>query len=243
MPEGPSIVILHDVLLPFKGKKVISASGYAGIDFSRLEGQKIIDLKTWGKHTLICFKNFTVRIHLMMFGSYTINEGKKYNPKLSLHFVKDEVNFYLCQVAILDEPLSKLYDWAADVMGDKWSVPIAKRKLKDKAGEMICDVLLDQKIFSGVGNIIKNEVLFRTRIHPDSITNKLPPSRITEILEEVRKYAFEFLKWKRAGTLSKHWEAYEQKVCPRCDILLHKKKTGKGKRQSYFCNNCQILYK
>ena len=31
---------------------------------------------------------------------------------------------------------------------------------------MVCDALLDQTVFAGVGNIIKNEVLFRTGVHP-----------------------------------------------------------------------------
>ena len=243
MPEGPSILILKEKLEPYIGKKIISASGYAKVDHAKIKGQKITEIKTWGKHTLICFKHFTIRIHLMMFGSYTFNEVKKYNPKLSLQFKDEFINFYLAQIKIIEEPLNEIYDWSADIMNDKWSAANAKAKLKAKPDMMICDALLDQNIFSGSGNIIKNEALYRAKIHPESIVGKMPAAKITALLKEVRKYAFDFLKWRKANTLSKHWEAYEQEECVTCSSPMIKKLTGKGKRQSYFCKNCQELYR
>ncbi|WP_240609393.1 DNA-formamidopyrimidine glycosylase family protein [Flavipsychrobacter stenotrophus] len=110
MPEGPSIIILKELLLPFKNRKVMAASGYAKIDIKNLLNKKITDIKSWGKHTLICFNGFTIRIHLMMFGSYRINEEKeKANPTLRLEFSKGErINFYTCAVKILEEPLDDI---------------------------------------------------------------------------------------------------------------------------------------
>jgi endonuclease-8 len=84
MPEGPSIVILKELVPPFKGKKVLEVSGNSKMDIQRMAGKKIIDFKSWGKHFLICFKDFTVRIHFMLFGSYRINEEKEAKPRLSL---------------------------------------------------------------------------------------------------------------------------------------------------------------
>lgn len=115
MPEGPSIVILKEEISRFKGKKVLEAAGYAKIDLDRLNGQKIIDIKSWGKHLLICFKGFTVRIHLLLFGTYRINERKKANPTLRFTFEKGELNFYTCAVRLIDEPLEEVYDWEADL--------------------------------------------------------------------------------------------------------------------------------
>ena len=51
MPEGPSIVILKEVVQPFKGKKVLQASGNSQkLDIQLLEGQIITDFKSWRKH-------------------------------------------------------------------------------------------------------------------------------------------------------------------------------------------------
>ena len=32
----------------------------------------------------------------------------------------------------------------------------------------ICNVLLDQKLFPGVGNYLKSEILYKSEIHPDA---------------------------------------------------------------------------
>src|SRR6478609_7733152 len=117
MPEGPSIVILKEAVQSFKRQKVISAEGNSKkIDFSRLTSARIIDFKSWGKHFLICFKDFTVRIHFLLFGSYRINEEKdNATPRLRLKFSKGRtLNFYACSIAILDEPVDEIYDWTSD---------------------------------------------------------------------------------------------------------------------------------
>ena len=110
MPEGPSIIILKEIVQEFKGEKVISVTGNSKQDIQRLAGKKIIDFKSWGKHFLICFPSFTVKIHFMLFGSYRINEGKESPPRLSLKFKKGELNFYACSVQFIEEPLDELYD-------------------------------------------------------------------------------------------------------------------------------------
>jgi endonuclease VIII len=244
MPEGPSIVILKEALcdLHLTGKEVRLAEGYAKIDMDRLNGQKVTDFKSWGKHFLICFKDFTVRIHFLLFGSYLIDERKKTNPRLSLVFDKHELNFYVCSVVLLDEPANEHYDWSGDIMSDKWDPKLALKKLKEKPKLFACDALLDQDIFAGSGNIIKNEVLFRTKIHPLSEVGNIPDKKLREMIRETRDYAFDFLKWKKENTLKKHWLAHTKKTCPRDNIPFHKEYLGKTKRRSYFCELCQERY-
>ena len=111
MPEGPSIVILKEAVQAFKGKKVIAVSGNTTIEKERMNGKKITDFKSWGKHFLICFKGFTLRVHLMLFGSYRINERKSTMARLSLEFGNGELNFYACSVKFIDGPLDEAYDW------------------------------------------------------------------------------------------------------------------------------------
>ena len=76
MPEGPSLLIAKEAMIQFKGKKIIDASGNAKFGIERLVNKKIIDIKTWGKHLLIVFDKFSIRIHFLMFGTYRINEKK-----------------------------------------------------------------------------------------------------------------------------------------------------------------------
>lgn len=244
MPEGPSILILKEKIKPFENKKVTKATGSSTIDTARISGKKITSIDSWGKHTLICFKGFFIRIHLLMFGTYRINERKDSKPRLRLSFTKGEINFYTCNVILVEGSPEDVYDMKADIMSDKWDAKRAEKKLKDlvKTGELnVCDALLDQEIFSGVGNIIKNETLFLARIHPESLVNDLPLKKMRELIKKTETYTWNFFKWKKEGTLSKHFNVYERMICKRCNIPLIKKNIGKGKRMTIYCEKCQIL--
>ena len=251
MPEGPSIVLLKEAVEQFSGKKIISVYGDTKIDKERLLNKKVLEFRTWGKHFLICFKGFTIRIHLLMFGSYSVNEkklskiesGKERPVRLGLEFAKGEINFYSCAVKIIEGKIEDTYDWSSDVMTDEWDEKKAKKKLKDIPNALICDALLNQNIFTGVGNIIKNEVLYRVRVHPESKVGKIPARKISEIVKESRIYSFQFLEWKRKYELKKHWLAHTKKICLRCNLPFTKKYAGVNKRRSFFCTNCQVLYK
>lgn len=243
MPEGPSILILKEKLLPFKGKKVVDANGYAkGFNTEILIGKTLKDIKTWGKHTLLCFPKFTVRVHMMLFGSYRINEHTAKNASLHMSFTNGEVNFYIAAVKLIEQPLDEVYDWSADIMGEAWDADKTLVKLKAKPKMMICDALLDQKLFAGSGNIIKNEALYRAKLHPESLIGEIPDKKLLELINKTVEYSFDFLKWRRVNALTKHLEAYEKDICPRDHIPFHKKDTGKTKRHSYFCTKCQQLY-
>jgi endonuclease-8 len=244
MPEGPSIVILKELVQSFKGKKILEAAGNAAIDKKILANKKIVDFKTWGKHFLICLPSATIKIHLLMFGSYSINEQTKPERSLRLHlkFKEGDLYFYTCSVKMLEDDVDTVYDWTGDVMNKQWSAAKAIKKLRAIPDTLVCDALLNQDIFAGVGNIIKNEVLFRIKLHPESVIGKIPPVKIKAMVKEARDYSFDFLEWKKAFELKKHWLAHTKKICPRCNIPLLKKYCGKTKRRTFFCTNCQVLY-
>ena len=242
MPEGPSIFILKELVLPFKGKTIRSVQGNAKIEMDQLLNKKILDFRTWGKQFFICTKGLNVRIHFLMFGSYSIDTQTKPDKslRLGIGFAKGAIYFYTCSVRIIKENLDNLYDWEADVLSDHWNPSKARKKLKGMPGTMVCDALLDQQVFSGVGNIIKNEVLYRIKLHPETLIKNIPARKITELIKEARNYSFDFLKWKKEFVLKKHWLAHTKKVCHRCDLPLIKKYCGKTKRRSFFCENCQV---
>jgi endonuclease-8 len=138
----------------------LKVEGNSKLDIQRMNGEKILDFKSWGKHFLICFKNFAVRIHFMLFGSYRINEQKDTVPRLRLIFKKGELNFYACSIKFIEENIDEVYDRTSDVMNEEWDPKSAKRKLKKYPEELVCDILLNQNIFAGVGNIIKTKYCF-----------------------------------------------------------------------------------
>jgi len=130
MPEGPSIVILKDSVQGFKGRKLMEIGGNTKVDFSSLVNQKITGLKSFGKNFFICFKDASIKVHFMLFGSYRVNETKQTQPRLSLHFNKGELNFYACSVKLIEGDLNGIYDWSADVMNENWDAAKARKKLR-----------------------------------------------------------------------------------------------------------------
>lgn len=243
MPEGPSIVILKEAVSEFKGRKVLELGGNTKTDFSRVAGKKITDFKSFGKNFFICFgRKLSIKIHFMLFGTYRIDERKESTPRLSLICNKGELNFYACSVQLVEDDLDDLYDWSADVLNDDWSAAKAKKKLKAMPETLVVDALLDQNIFAGVGNIIKNEVLFRIRVHPKTKVGDLPAKKLNEMIEQAREYSFDFLEWKIQYVLKKHWLAHTKRICPRDGEPIVKEYIGKTNRRTFFCNKCQQLY-
>lgn len=244
MPEGPSILIMKENVLKFTGQKVLSANGNAKIEMERLVGKTFQEYKIWGKQSFLVFEDISVRVHLLMFGSYSVDVQAKPDRSLRLHlkFDNGDLYFYTCSVKIWENAELKAIDWGADVLSDDWKPAKAKKKLLANPETMVCDALLNQNIFSGVGNIIKNEVLFRIGIQPESLVGNLPPKKLSELIKEARNYSFDFLKWKKEFVLKKHWLAHNKKTCPKCGEKLIKKHTGKGNRRSFYCENDQKLY-
>ena len=244
MPEGPSIVILKEEATPFLGKRIERVSGNTTIEKERLAGHKVEALRSWGKHFLIEMDvDFSLRVHFMLFGSYRINEQKSWAvPRLSLGFDGGELNLYACSVRFIDIPLDLLYDWRADVMSDQWDAKLALARLRERPHTLVCDALLDQDIFAGVGNIIKNEVLFRIRVHPLSTIGALRAAKLRELVKEARQYCFDFYEWKKQYVLKKHWLAHTKRTCPRCNVPLMKAHLGLTQRRSFWCERCQVKY-
>jgi endonuclease VIII len=240
--EGPSLVILKEELKPFVGKRVKKASGSSLYRLGPIQRHLFKKVESWGKHLLLHFDNEILKVHFLLFGSYRINDPKpNYTPRLQLIYDKGELDLYSCSIQVLDRDSYKEYDWSKDIMSKKWSSPQAVRAVKEHGKEMVCDVLLDQNIFAGVGNIIKNEVLYLERIHPEAKVSELSAAQIKALVKRTRSYSLQFYRWKKKFELKRHWQVMRKRHCPNCQRRLEIKHTGKRVRKSFFCSYCQPL--
>lgn len=244
MPEGPTIILMKENLQKFTGKKVTDAKGSIISDKKMVAGETLKEIKTFGKLTFLVFEKFSFRIHLLMYGSYSLFEKKHINSslRLALIFNGESVYFYTCSAKIIKNKELDKIDWEADIMSDLWNSEKAKNKMRENPETMICDALLNQDIFSGVGNIIKNEALFKAGIHPENKIKNLSTKQLDKIIKHTKDYSFDFLKWKRTDELRKHFQVYHRDKCPKCGKEIFRKDTGKGKRTSFFCINDQVLF-
>jgi endonuclease-8 len=238
--EGPSLVIATEEFARFVDRPIRRADGSGQLPFATLKKSRLKSARSWGKHLILVFDTFALRIHFLMFGSYRISDPRKNRiPKLRLVYEDDEIFFYSCAIKVIDLDFEGSYDWSVDLMSKKWNPKKAATKLTAHPKSQICDLLMDQEIFAGLGNIMKNEILFNVRLHPEAKIADLEKTEITNVVQEARKYARQFYKWKKANVLKRNWQVFRKPTCPVCQRKVKKRPTGRLERMSHYCSNCQ----
>lgn len=242
MPEGPSILFLKNKLQRYKGKTVSEAAGYGEMDKSKIVNIKLVDIETYGKNLLFVFKDFFVGVHLGLFGSMLVNKRKKVNASFSLHFADGEINFYVAKTKLYEGKPSDHFNFKTDILKPEFDPEFILKELENHGDEMIGDVLMDQHIFAGVGNIIRIETLYHAKIHPQSIVKEIPEKKLVFLLKMVVDYAEEFLALLKTSGVKEAAMIYGKKTCPKHKTDLVIAEMGKVKRKTYVCEKCQKLY-
>jgi endonuclease-8 len=248
--EGPSLYLAAEWLAPFVGETILAVEGNTRIGKERLNGKKVLAIFSWGKHLVFQFDDFALRIHFLLFGSFeaTLKDKKitgdypkkKVKPRLSLIFADGQIIIYSSSLKYLEtDDALDLYDFSIDIMSTAWNSRKAMKEIKKHQEEEIADVLLDQSIFSGVGNIIKNEVLFLVKKKPETLIKKMSLPLLRKIVKTTQEFCFQFYEWRKQFVLKKHYRIYRKKVCPVCGEKIIRKKTGKRQRVSFICPKCQ----
>lgn len=109
--------------------------------------------------------------------------------------------------------------------------------LEKRGTAMVCDALLDQERYPGVGNIIKIEGVHKARVHPRRLVRQLSREELQRVILECRDYAIGWLSSGRAPT--KH--VYNRSKCGTCKTgRVRMEKLGKYlSRVTFWCENCQ----
>jgi formamidopyrimidine-DNA glycosylase len=117
----------------------------------------------------------------------------------------------------------------------------------------IKEVLLDQAVVAGLGNIYVAEVLFRARINPTVIANRVSAPRlarihaaIVEVIQEALETSstFEVDPENINGSYSvsggeEKWRVYDREnlACRVCSAKI--RRISQAGRSTYFCGRCQ----
>jgi endonuclease VIII len=265
MPEGPSLVIAVEELAGFVGKRIVEVSGNTRQPKERLVGETIRDIFSFGKYLNFQFDDFALRIHFMLFGSLRVGEPRpNRDPRLTItvgqerqlsttasgkHVDHDEdaaplptIYLYACSVQFIeDADLKSQYDFRTDIMSPQWDRAYAMKQVRALPPETtVDDVMMDQDIFKGVGNIIKNEVLWRLKLSPSTKLGDLTPRQVGRLVTDARAYSQRFYELKKQYILRKNYQIYRKGACPRgCETKIIHQKTGQRERMSHWCPKCQ----
>ncbi|XP_075411895.1 endonuclease 8-like 3 [Tenrec ecaudatus] len=205
-------------------------------------------VETLGKELFMYFGPKALRIHFGMKGSVMVNPRGSRNTKgLSLVFevqlTKDLICFFDSSVELRNSMESqqriRMME-GLDVCSPKFSFSRAQSQVKKQQGRMLCDALMDQRVLPGVGNIIKNEALFDSGLHPAVKVCQLTDEQIVHLVKMIRDFSILFYRCNKTGSaVSKHYKVYKRLNCGQCSCKVTVCRLGESNRMTYICPQCQ----
>jgi endonuclease VIII len=182
MPEGHTLRRLADDLTAaFAGRRVrvSSPQGRFDLEARQLDGAVLVEADSAGKHLFVELEGERfVHVHLGLIGGFAVHQGVEDVPEpvgqvrlrlvtadagpTSYADLRGATRCDLIGPAGRDLVVSRL---GADPLRADADVERAWRRIS-ASPRAIGDLLMDQKVVAGVGNVYRAEVLFRHRTHP-----------------------------------------------------------------------------
>ena len=274
MPEGDAIFRTARTLTrALAGKRVerfecAFAPLSVAAENAQLVGRDVLEVTTRGKHVLMQFSGeLCLRTHMRMSGSWHIYRvGERWQrPREEMRILLQAGEFVAVAFVVHEAELLTLRELeqvlgrlGPDVLGAEFDSAKAAERMLAAGARPMCDVLLDQRVLSGIGNVYKSELLFLARVHPlrtasslDAATAKALTERAAQLLRVnvasgatagILTYAGLRRTTGRSNPGERLW-VYERagKPCRECGTLIEMKRLGEHARSSYFCPQCQAL--
>lgn len=280
MPEGDTVHKVANVLRKDLDGEVLSRCLVRGVYGSeRLAGSRVLEVEVHGKHLLVHFdRDVQLRVHLGMRGSW-----HRYPPgaawkrsKASAAVILETKNvvlvcFQALDVEIIPTPQRRwhrqLGQLGPDLLGVEepdWSEVLARASQYHVGSDFLGEVLLDQRVASGIGNVYKSELAFMGPLRTSAFEfvpergyspweplSEVPP----EVLDGLFRRARILLQanlggWFRTtrvdrrvspqpvgGDLYVYGRPGEK--CYRCGAAIARGHQGLQNRVTYWCPECQ----
>ena len=182
MPEGHTLRRLADQLqATFAGRtvQVSSPQGRFEVEAAQLDGSVMVAADSAGKHLFCEFDHDrVVHIHLGLIGHFDVHGQVADVPdpvgQVRLRLVArgaegasyaDLRGAILCDLVSVERRSAVVGDLGPDPLRVDADPERAWRRIS-RSTRPIGDLLLDQHVVAGVGNVYRAEVLFRSRTHP-----------------------------------------------------------------------------
>jgi endonuclease-8 len=140
-----------------------------------------------------------------------------------------------------------------DLLGAVFDDDEALRRIRERGDEAIADVLLNQRVLAGIGNVYKSEVLFICRIDPFAPAREVDEDAVRNILRTARRLlqanvtalrgitTYVGFRRGRGSDESERRYVYgrARRPCRRCGTLIRVRAQGPHARLTYWCPRCQ----
>jgi endonuclease-8 len=253
MPEGDTLARTAAGLRPYLvGRAVERAKARApGPQVDRIVGSTVTAVEAMGKNLLIRFDNgLEVRTHLRMRGSwhrYRPGEAWRRPPGRAVLVLEVPGSVAVC----FDAPVVELFEQRTealhpslsrlgpDLLVDPVDVDEVLRRLHapERDELTIAEALLDQRAIAGIGNEVKNLVLWEVRLSPWTRLRDVDDRALRSLVDR----SAEVLRIGAAtGRRPSGVHGRAGRPCPRCGTIVQAAELGRElPRTTYWCPACQ----
>lgn len=256
MPEGDTIHAAAAQVRAALGSGPIRSVG--GSRLSR-QGLRLIEAPVeavWshGKHLVIESNGWAVRTHLGMHGRWTTHQPAQ-PPRASgtlRALVVTDFGAAACWSApdVVMDRAQAVHSWLTTNLGPDLirSGPDDGMVARAVANPQrpIAEVLLDQRVAAGIGNVYKSELCFRAGIHPHTPVGALEHQQVADLFADAaallrrNSHRRDRLTTEVDRPGRRHW-VYRRpgRGCRRCNSPIQRDATGE--RVTFWCPRCQPL--
>ena len=282
MPEGDTIFRAARALGRVLTGKIVTRfdTAYAHLanvnDDRPVVGRVIEKVESRGKWCLIHFSGDLILVtHMLMSGSWHIyRAGEKWwSPRKAMRALVEVEGW---QAVAFNVPVAEFH--TADTLARKSGVPrlgpdllsvdytaqsglnALRQRAQTHPDDEIADVLLNQRVLAGLGNVYKSEVAFAARVHPFRQMSTVTDDEMLQMADVSQRYMkanvidgnsetggdgiVTYTGMRRttnSGNEKNRLWVYGRRgqECRRCGALIEMRKQGPGARSTYWCPECQ----
>ena len=140
-----------------------------------------------------------------------------------------------------------------DLSDDSFDRDLVRQRMRERGTSAVADVLLDQRVLAGVGNVLKSEILFVAGVHPFTRVETLDDEAVAHVLDVSRRLMKMNVEPSSASGAQRgrhttgRMNPFETlwvygrggQPCRTCGSRIRSRKTGSDARLTYWCPTCQ----
>ncbi|MCR4334368.1 MAG: DNA-formamidopyrimidine glycosylase [Patescibacteria group bacterium] len=251
----------------YKGKENIKNIYYFKKFKKEVTDKKIIGVNRRGKNVLINLeKNVTILIHMRMTGHLLYGAYSKkhrfvrllFNLSDGKHLAFSDMRKFAKVCMIKTNELKEsvdLRELGPEPLENNFNFEHFKNRLYKKPNGKIKQVLMDQTIIAGIGNIYSDEMLWISSIHPEMPVKKISEIKMKNLFKAMKEVLKKGIKmngdsmsdyrnpYGEKGQFQNTHKAYRRtgELCEKknCKGIIQRIKVGG--RSSHFCSRHQAI--
>ena len=265
LPEVETVCLAMKKTLPGKRITSISTSGKRlrepidEIRLNKLINDKFIEVKRRAKYLFLHLESgTTLLIHLGMSGNLLLRKSREKHDHVIFHLGQERPLVFndprrFGMVLVLEKNEIHTCSYLINLGVEPLTPKLNKRYLMKKChgtNTPIKNLIMNNKVIVGIGNIYANESLFQAKIHPKTPARHLNPAEITILTRAIKNVLSKAVK-KGGTTINDYLGSgaggrFQQKLsvygrngqaCGKCsNTIVNTRMAG---RSTFYCPLCQ----